>query len=296
LFTEMVARVLKSQLRDKMRGISHLDGLKDVVVHHCNNFLKQCSDIKDFKLAIQQQFPFCLSDEEQACAFEIRTHVDFKLCWHRLEYFIGVQFDHDSLADMVNDPGNFYFVSSDISSFTARTKTTNLIPFADGVVYAIMAKEATNKYHKERLYQQAKNHLLSALRSAPWDYRAAFLAANLEYTFGLTARSDINLQTGHLKEARRFFKITLNVKPGCPYVKTGLTKVREALETCKSGKLAQYTPLMACEYFKEEINEVERKTAQFSPAPSPIPPGGGPLERDSDEVISPENSSKFHHL
>lgn len=88
----------------------------------------------------------------------------------------------------------------------------------------------------------------------------------MEYTYGLTARSTIEEMTEHMHEARRMFKVTGRVKPDCPYVQIGTSKVRQALAVLKTGQKPEYSPLMDCKdkSLVAERKEYESHVAEFS--------------------------------
>jgi hypothetical protein len=245
LLTETAARVLKNKLRRKMRRLSSLDEIKDTIVRFCNSFLKECKDIRKFRVRLLKAFPDTLdADERSLCNFRVKT--DLVVLFERLEQFLGMHFEHEALLSLnsCENPSQFLFVSADIHSFLPRVKSNPIVHFAEAVVYFAQYKSKnTTVDQKERLFVQASRQFEKALKAAPLDFRTALIWSYCQYHHAALVKS--NEQLDLLLRARDLASIAQKIKPECEYALRVCTIVDVAIDSVQRGD-AYSEPLSMC--------------------------------------------------
>lgn len=196
LLLEMVVRVVKNYLRERMRetmrrvrGLSQ-EPFKAEVIRVFNLVLsKQDAQQPDKREAeifwtrirqlVQDKFwnGFTklsgLTAAESALDANLRDFIPMQHLFQRLNALLGVRITEQAMEQLIEDPGSFEFVAADVEEVYAMPRFMDIIDSSEALALEKMAHRKTGR-EKLRLLELAGRRFEAALRSTPGNFMVLY--------------------------------------------------------------------------------------------------------------------------
>eukprot|EP01105_Mastigella_eilhardi_P027289 TRINITY_DN8340_c0_g1_i1.p1 TRINITY_DN8340_c0_g1~~TRINITY_DN8340_c0_g1_i1.p1 ORF type:complete len:943 (+),score=171.83 TRINITY_DN8340_c0_g1_i1:238-2829(+) len=178
LLLEMVARVVKCELRQRLRQLSHVPRTiisekpyKLQVIDFFNLVLGKhpCSD-KYWKVDVKAQllgkFPCALTQEELQEDCSLKPQIDIPRLFQAVQKCTGVQLTEKALQLLQLHPNTFELVYPDIAKMSTRTKDMNLVAQAEATALYVQSTKSQGE-ESDRIFQMAMIKFEAALQGMP---------------------------------------------------------------------------------------------------------------------------------
>ena len=179
ILLEIVARVVKNLLREKLRVLSTkltVPGemqYRLCIVSLLNHVLghppqESATFWRELQVEIQVQFRGALAVHEQIPEhlIQLRGQLSFYLLLKRLQRLAAVTLSKQSLQELKTSPGDFRVVLPDIEHVFAQVTHMNIVSYAEGMSLFLASKQEGGNCSR-RLFRLAETKFDSAVRSTP---------------------------------------------------------------------------------------------------------------------------------
>ncbi|EFA76500.1 putative protein 150-kD protein cluA [Heterostelium album PN500] len=189
LFTEVVARVWKKIIKDRLRDLVEISNrpsdkaiiifteLFDLLLNKSKEAKEKYRDFwslvryGSFKYTAMSAFPNCLSSNQMNIKYDLRNSVDTKILVLRLIKIFGIRVRSDSFNHFINS-ASYVISSHDIESVGAVVKYPMIVDFAYGSCLLYRAQRGIEEnslapIDLQRLMTMSQQKLQSALSSMP---------------------------------------------------------------------------------------------------------------------------------
>lgn len=181
ILIEMIARVIKNRLRDKLRrtmrnSVQTLigDAFLEVVLTTFNRVLGWHDRSTQFwKIQLKKHlmyFSSALDEAEKMAEFDLKRIVNMRLLFTRMRQLTNVKLSRYAVAEFNANVDGFKLVIADILGLHVKVKKMNTISLAEGNALAIQGMEAlstTGSRHHDRLLRLAMTKFDSAIQATP---------------------------------------------------------------------------------------------------------------------------------
>lgn len=196
LLLEMVVRVVKNYLRERMRetmrrvrGLSQ-EPFKAEVIRVFNLVLSKQDaqqadkrDAEQFWTRIRQMVNdkfwngftklSGLTPAESALDANLRDFIPMQHLFQRLNALLGVRITEQAMEQLIEDPGSFEFVAADVEEVYAMPRFMDIIDSSEALALEKMANRKTGR-EKLRLLELAGRRFEAALRSTPGNFMVLY--------------------------------------------------------------------------------------------------------------------------